>query len=130
MHVGPAKLSASPPGRRVLVPARRARNSSRACFFLLFQIQEASTVTLWSENSPAWEVNDRAAKVAARYPVSGVLASGWLLGERYLAGKAAMVDVPMGRGHVILFGMRPQYRAQSYQNFKLFFNALLYGAGK
>lgn len=89
-----------------------------------------AAVTLWSENSPAWDVNDRAAKVVARYPASGVLASGWLLGERYLAGKAAMVDAPMGRGHLILFGMRPQYRAQSYQNFKLFFNALLYGAEK
>jgi hypothetical protein len=86
-------------------------------------------VTLWSENSPAWDVADRTAKVPARYPASDILASGWLLGEQYLAGKAALVDVPMGRGHIILFGMRPQYRAQSYQNFKLFFNALLYGAG-
>lgn len=83
--------------------------------------------TLWSEDSPAWDVEDHAAKVLARYPASGLLASGWLLGERYLAGKAAVVEVPMGRGHVILFGMRPQYRAQSYQTFKLFFNALLYG---
>jgi hypothetical protein len=32
----------------------------------------------------------------------------------------------MGSGHVILFGMRPQYRAQSYLTFKMFFNALLY----
>ena len=31
----------------------------------------------------------------------------------------------MGQGHVILFGMRPQYRGQSYQTFKLFFNSLL-----
>jgi len=30
----------------------------------------------------------------------------------------------MGNGKVILFGMRPQYRAQSYQSFKMFFNAL------
>jgi hypothetical protein len=27
---------------------------------------------------------------------------------------------------VLLFGMRPQYRGQSYQTFKLFFNSLIY----
>jgi hypothetical protein len=27
---------------------------------------------------------------------------------------------------MVLFGMRPQYRAQSYQAFKLFFNSLVY----
>ena len=39
--------------------------------------------------------------------------------------RAALIDVAMGKGHVILFGMRPQYRAQSYQCFKLFFNSLV-----
>ena len=81
-------------------------------------------ITLWSEQSPAWDAPD--SDVVARYPSDHVLASGWLLGEKYLAGKAALLDVPMGRGRIILFGMRPQYRGQSYQNFKLFFNALVY----
>jgi glutamine amidotransferase-like uncharacterized protein len=81
-------------------------------------------ITLWSEGSPTWEAPE--AQVVARYPSKGVLASGWLLGEKYLTEKAALLDVPMGSGRVILFGMRPQYRAQSYQNFKLFFNALVY----
>jgi hypothetical protein len=80
-------------------------------------------ITLWSEQSPAWEGVD--AGVVATYPASGVLASGWLLGEKYLVGKAALLDVPVGQGHMILFGMRPQYRGQSYQNFKLLFNALV-----
>jgi len=38
----------------------------------------------------------------------------------------SVVDAKIGEGHAILFGMRPQYRAQSYLTFKLFFNALLY----
>jgi hypothetical protein len=81
-------------------------------------------ITLWSEQSPTWEAPE--SQVVARYPAKGVLASGWLLGEKYLTGKAALLDVPMGGGRIIMFGMRPQYRGQSYQNFKLFFNALVY----
>src|SRR5579885_1063354 len=34
-------------------------------------------IAVWSEHSPAWETGEG---VVARYPASGVLASGWLLG--------------------------------------------------
>ena len=83
-----------------------------------------SQITLWSEGSPTWDAPED--QVVARYPSGHVLASGWLLGEKYLTGKAALLDVPMGKGRMILFGMRPQYRGQSYQNFKLLFNSLVY----
>lgn len=82
-----------------------------------------SDIAIWSEQSPAWEPREGS---LAEYPRLGVLASGWLLGEQIIGGKSALLDVKMGHGHVVLFGMRPQYRAQSYQTFKLFFNALLY----
>jgi hypothetical protein len=55
-----------------------------------------------------------------------LLASGWLLGESYLRRKSAVVDVPVGSGHIVLFGIRPQYRAQSYLTLKMFFNSLTY----
>ncbi|MEZ5351419.1 MAG: hypothetical protein R2762_02195, partial [Bryobacteraceae bacterium] len=83
-------------------------------------------VAVWFEDSPAWKVGvNESVTAVATYPESGVLASGWLLGERYLAGRAALVEARVGKGSMILFGMRPQYRAQSYLTLKLLFNALV-----
>ena len=79
-------------------------------------------LAVWSQESPAW---DTPLPVVARYPDSTVLASGWLEGEKVIAGKAALLDAPMGKGHIWLFGMEPQYRGQSYLTFKLFFNSLV-----
>lgn len=81
-------------------------------------------ITVWSERSPAFEPTPNA-QVVARYPAENLLASGWLLGEKYLADRTPLLRVPVGQGRAILFGMRPQYRAQSYQTSKLFFNALV-----
>jgi hypothetical protein len=80
---------------------------------------------VWAEQSPVWEVEDPAARTVVRYSGAPVLASGWLLGEKFLTGKPALVELPMGQGRVVLFGMRPQYRAQSWLTLKLFFNALV-----
>ncbi len=80
-------------------------------------------IPIWSEHSPVW--NADAEGSIAKYPESGILASGWLLGGRRIAGQTALIHQRYGAGNVVLFGMRPQYRAQSYLTFKLFFNALL-----
>jgi hypothetical protein len=83
-------------------------------------------IAIWSEGSPAWEIpSGSQARAAARYPLSDILASGWLLGEEHLSGRAAIIEYPKGSGRIILFGLRPQYRGQSYLTFKLLFNALV-----
>lgn len=79
-------------------------------------------IAIWSEQSPAFTTDQQC---VATYPSNGILASGWLLGANLIANKSALVDAKVGNGHVILFGMRPQYRAQSYQAAKLFFNSLI-----
>lgn len=81
-------------------------------------------LSAWFEESPAFDL-PAGARAVAVYPDRRLLASGWLLGEKYLFNRAAIVDVPVGSGHIILFGMRPQYRAQSYLTFKLLFNSFL-----
>jgi len=62
--------------------------------------------------------------VVARYPNTDVVASGWLKGEDLMAGRAAVVAVDMNPGRIVLFGLRPQHRAQTHATFPMLFNAL------
>lgn len=68
------------------------------------------------------------ATVVARYPNTDVVASGWLRGEDLMAGRAAVVSVEMNPGRIILFGLRPQHRAQTHATFPLLFNAFYWAA--
>ncbi|HEV7472672.1 MAG TPA: M14 family metallopeptidase [Pyrinomonadaceae bacterium] len=64
-------------------------------------------------------------RIIARYPSErNPLLSGWLLGESRIRGKAALVEITIGKGRIILFGFRPQYRGQSLATNRLFFNAI------
>lgn len=79
-------------------------------------------------NSPFFEVTQGFASqglnVVARYPNVDARASGWLRGEDLQLGQAAVVSADLHPGKVVLFGIRPQHRAQTHATFPLLFNAL------
>lgn len=88
------------------------------------------TAAVYFINSVAYDVRAGApVRVLARYPARGsdILLSGYLEGAEQLAGRAAAVEAAVGRGRVVMFGFRPQYRGQSWGTFRLLFNALLGG---
>ncbi len=85
-----------------------------------------ATSPIWFESSPAFETS--AGVAVLKFEEDEPLLSGWLLGGKMLKGKAALVEVPMGRGHVVLFGFRPQYRAQSWSTYVPFLNAIYLSA--
>ena len=64
----------------------------------------------------------------ATYPEFNPLMSGWLEGEKRIRQKTALLETPLGKGRVVLFGFKPQHRGQSHGTFKLLFNAIYYSA--
>jgi hypothetical protein len=54
------------------------------------------------------------------------LHSGWAWGQRYLNGVTEVLQAPVGKGMLVLFGPDPYFRSQPHGTFKLLFNGLLY----
>jgi len=54
-----------------------------------------------------------------------MLLSGTLAGGQVLANRAQLVDVPLGKGHIVMFAIRPFWRWQTQGTFFLGFNAIL-----
>ncbi|HXG68123.1 MAG TPA: M14 metallopeptidase family protein [Blastocatellia bacterium] len=85
----------------------------------------------WVERGPALEVTGDGARVVARFgDANELLLSGWLLGGEKIAGKGAIVEARRGKGRVMMFAFRPQYRGQSVATLPFLFNALLADAEK
>jgi len=81
------------------------------------------SLDVYFQNGGAFEVRSPG-RVLARY-TADPLRSGYVQHVERIEGKAALVEVPVGRGRVVLFGFRPQFRGQTQGTFKLLFNAVL-----
>lgn len=100
------------------------------------------TSIAWFEKGPVFEITDpKRARAIATYTGSGpgfgpgsgkTRIAGRMVAEparnsllRQMHGRAALVEVLLGKGRVILFGFRPQYRGQSLATYPFLFNALM-----
>jgi hypothetical protein len=125
------------------LPVKNAVDGLRSeDFFLRGSIVEVTTdptyrlmagmpqkAAIFVDSSPVFETLEGfKGTVLAKYPETGSpLLSGYLIGEKYLHGKAAALDVELDQGHVVLIGFCPEWRDQSFGTFRVVFNSAIYG---
>jgi hypothetical protein len=78
------------------------------------------------DSSPvfALDTDARGTRRVAWFADDAPLRSGWAWGQQHLRGGVAVVDAPVGRGRVLLFGPEIAFRAQSHGTFKFLFNGI------
>ncbi len=92
-------------------------------------LDESVSAWYWG-SSRAFDIEDPALRVTARYSEGNPVRSGWILGPEFLAGKAAVVEASVGSGSVVLIGFQPNYRAQTMATWPMLFNAMIPTTGE
>jgi hypothetical protein len=92
----------------------------------------AERTDFFFNNSPAFILRPEALLAGVR-PVAwfdgpSPLRSGWAWGQSYLDQAVIVIDAPVGRGRLFLFGPDILFRGQPHGTFKLLFNGVYYGA--
>ena len=97
---------------------------------LAYGIEERAMV--FYDESPAFRLTPEAAltgvKPVAWYENATPLRSGWAWGQHHLDQAVSIIEAPVGKGHVVLFGNEVAWRAQPHGTFKLLFNGIYYGS--
>jgi hypothetical protein len=85
------------------------------------------TMPLYHRFGPYLNVSDELEEnVLARYAAADELfMSGLVQNPGELAGDAAIVSLPVGDGHIVMFGFDPLHRFQSHGNFAFVWNAMM-----
>jgi hypothetical protein len=67
-------------------------------------------------------------RAVLRFPAAAadILLSGTLAGGEAITNRAQIVDAPLGKGHVVMFAIRPFWRWQTQGNYFFGFNAILH----
>ncbi|MFQ5720590.1 MAG: hypothetical protein ACE5IK_13700, partial [Acidobacteriota bacterium] len=95
------------------------------------------TVSVFRRDGPLWKIRERSADHVVLAYGDGpaeetgeeredLVLSGMVEGEEIIAGKPAIVDMPVGAGRVVLFNFNPLHRYLNHSDFRLVYNAILY----
>lgn len=95
----------------------------------LFQVDttEARPTEQARDSSAVADLRRMRPRIIVRFHprADSLLVSGLLDGGSELAGRPALVDVPLGSGHVVLFAIRPFWRWETQGSFAFGWNALM-----
>ena len=128
-HLGlPVRKAVTQPRSRFYVPGSIVRVRVDNATPLGYGFEQQADV--FFNDSPTFaldaEASRRGVRRVAWFEDEAPLRSGWAWGQSYLKGSAAIVDVPMGLGRVLLVGPEIAFRAQSHGTFKFLFNGIQY----
>ena len=115
-------------GRKFIAPEKPVKRSAREQE--LYVPEDLAEAARW-----ALPPKDQQPRVVLRFaPEKELLLSGMITGGNEIAEKPAVVDVPHGKGHVVLFANNPMWRNETMGSYFLVFNAILnydhLGAGR
>ena len=93
-----------------------------------------NTVNIFFDHSEAFrllpEAGLKGMKAVAWIGSPAPLRSGWAWGQQYLDQAIEIIDAPIGKGRVVLFGPEIAWRAQPHGTFKFLFNGIYYGSAQ
>ena len=87
--------------------------------------------SVWCESTLFYDVApDSPNVVVASYPndADTLLQSGYIAGESWMKGKTAIVDAPLGAGHIVMIAPNIVYRAQTTGTYAFLWNAIFKGS--
>jgi len=91
----------------------------------------AESTDVFFDNSPVFDLLPEASRQkvvpVAWFENKNPLRSGWVWGNQYLHRGVEVIEAPIGKGKLFLFGPEITFRGQPHGTFKLLFNGIYYG---
>ncbi len=124
----PAATESTGTGATTSAPARGGRGAAAVTGGQGGRAAAGAAPNAGAARSAAATTRNMNPRVILSFPQNAgeILLSGTLDNGSALAGKAQVVDAPIGDGHVVMFAIRPFWRWQTHGTFFLGFNAILH----